>query len=52
MFQRILTMMIPAVIAIENHATQLLQAHRRIRSIRKNRTREATFDALVLKPFR
>jgi len=40
----------PTVIKIENHAVQDLYAQYRIRSIKNPSTREATFEAFVLKP--
>lgn len=45
------TMMMPAVIAIENQATQDFHAQNKMRSMKKARISEATFDAFVLKPW-
>ena len=43
--------MIPTVIKIENQAVQDLYAQYRMRSMKKPKTREATLEAFVLKPY-
>lgn len=44
------TTMMATVSAIENQAVQDFQAQYRMRSMKKPRTKEAIFDAFVLKP--